>query len=109
MRDIFESRSKQRPIRWSVLIVVILLLLSFALVGHSLFLARGNHVCNVADCATCDVLNALHYVAGSSAAVAVATFAILAITYFRAGIESKIDLSGHYCKTLVNTKIRMNN
>ena len=109
MRDVFNPRYNQRSIRWSVLIIVILLLLSFALVGHSLFLARGNHVCNVADCATCDVLNAVHYVAGSSAAVAVVAFSILAFSYFRSGIESKIDLSGHYNKTLVNSKIRMNN
>ena len=109
MRDIFRPRYNRQSIRWSVLIVVIFLLLSFALVGHSLFLARGNHVCCVADCAVCEVLQGVHSVVGSSAAVAVAAFAILAFGVFETSSESKTDLLDIYSKTLVNSKVRMNN
>ena len=109
MRDIFRPRYNRRSIRWSVLIIVIFLLLSFALVGHSLFLARGNHVCYVADCTVCEILQGVHSVAGSSAAVAVAAFAILAFGVFKISYESKTDLLDIYSKTLVNSKVRMNN
>ena len=109
MRDIFKSRPNRWSIRWPVLIIVIFLLLSFALVGHSLFLARGNHVCYAAECAVCDVLQGVNFVAGSSAAFAVIAFAILTLGFFKASSESKMDLLSLYSKTLINSKIRMNN
>ena len=109
MRCIFKAQPKQRSIRWSVVLVVVFLLFSFAIVGHSLFLARGNHVCNLVDCAVCDVLSGVMYVAGSSAAVAVAAYAIMSSKYINSCFESKIDLLDQFCITLVNAKIRMNN
>jgi ribose/xylose/arabinose/galactoside ABC-type transport system permease subunit len=109
MRCIFKAQPKQRSIRWSVFLIVVFLIFSFAIVGHSLFLARGNHICDLADCAVCDVLSGVMHVAGSSAVVAVAAYAVMSSKYINTCFESRIDLSDQFYITLVNAKIRMNN
>jgi len=91
------------------LLLVVCLLLSFALVGHSLFLARGLYDCSDSDCVICKAIHYVNIVAGQSAATAVTAFALLSALFSTAQFAPMGDSIWGNFNTPVSTKIRMNN
>jgi len=85
------------------------LLLSFALVGHSLFLARGLYYCSDSDCVVSKAIHYVSIVAGQSAVTAVTAFVLLSTLFFTAQFAPMGDSIWGNFNTPVSTKIRMNN
>jgi hypothetical protein len=92
------------------LFIVLSLLLAFALVGHSLFLARGIHDCGGGDdCFVCITVQGVMTVAGQSVTTVVAAFIALSALLFIYSLYTEVNSVWNNTETLVNFKIRMNN